>query len=64
VGNNASSNNNETISALNKYANINLNSSYRIRYAGYIINLVVKATIYGKGVSKFKEQLAAATLID
>jgi hypothetical protein len=64
VGDNASSNDNETISALNEHADINLNSSHRIRCAGYIINLVVKATIYGKGVSKFEEQLAAATLMD
>ena len=61
MGDNALSNNNETIAALNEHLNLNLESSHRIRCAGHIINLVIKATIYSKGVSKFKEQLAAAT---
>ncbi|RMZ67784.1 transposase [Pyrenophora seminiperda CCB06] len=47
--------------ALNVHDEINLTSSNRIRCAGHIINLVVKATLYGKGVSRFEAQLAAAS---
>jgi hypothetical protein len=64
LGDNASNNNKSTIDVLNKHPNLNLNSSHYIRCAGHIINLVVKATVYGKGVSKFEEQLAAATPMD
>jgi hypothetical protein len=64
VGNNVSNNDSETITGLNLHPNVNINSDHRIRCAGHIINLIVKATIYGKGVSKFEEALAAATPID
>ena len=64
VSDNALNNNSETIAGLNLYPNVNINLDYRIRCAGYIINLIIKAIIYGKGVSKFEEALAAATPID
>jgi hypothetical protein len=64
VGDNASNNDSETIAGLNLHSNVNINPDHRIRCAGHIINLIVKATIYGKGVSKFEEALAAATPID
>jgi len=52
VGDNATSNDGELIKSLNLHLNINILADNRIRYAGYIINLVVKATIYGNGVSR------------
>jgi hypothetical protein len=64
VGDNATSNDAETILGLNAYPDLNLNASHRIRCAGHVINLVVKATIYGSRVSKFEEDLAQAALID
>jgi hypothetical protein len=60
VGDNASSNNGKLIASLNLHPNINITANNRIRCAGHIINLVVKATIYGKGVSEWEEQLAEA----
>jgi hypothetical protein len=64
VGDNATSNDAETILGLNAHPELNLNASHRIRCAGHIINLVVKATIYGSGVSKFEEDLARAAPMD
>jgi deoxycytidylate deaminase len=61
VSDNASNNNNALIQSLNVHNEINLTSSNCIRCAGHIINLVVKATLYGKGVSRFEAQLAAAS---
>jgi hypothetical protein len=58
IGDNASSNDSELIQALNGHPELDVNAKYWIRCAGYIINLVVKATIYSKGVSKFKEEIA------
>jgi hypothetical protein len=52
VGDNASSNDGKLIASLNLHPNINITANNRIRCAGHIINLVVKATIYGKGVSE------------
>jgi hypothetical protein len=60
VGDNATNNDTALITGLNEHPAIELDPHQRIRCAGHIINLVVKATIYGKGVSKFEEQLAAA----
>jgi hypothetical protein len=60
VGNNATSNDGELIKNLHLHPNINITADNRIRCAGHIINLVVKATIYGKGVSDWEEQLAEA----
>ena len=54
MGNNAISNNSKLINALNKHLAINLTTKHYIRCTGHIINLVVKAIIYSKGVSKFK----------
>ena len=51
VGDNATNNDNELIQGLNEHDDINLTSNNRIRCAEHIINLVVKATLYGKGVS-------------
>ena len=40
----------------------NINISYLcLRCLGYIINLVIKALLFGKGVSKFKRKLAGAS---
>lgn len=61
VGDNASNNDAKLIKYLNKGSSIlNLSLEHRIRCAGHIINLIVKATLYGEGVSKFEEDLAAA----
>jgi hypothetical protein len=60
LANNASSNDSKLIKGLNLHPNVNIDASHRIRCAGHIINLVVKATIYGDGVSKWEEELAAA----
>jgi hypothetical protein len=59
VGDNATSNDTELIKGLNLHPNVNIDLQHRIRCAGHIINLVVKATLYGDGVSKWEEQLAA-----
>lgn len=61
VGDNASNNDSELIKGLNQHPDINLSSSNRIRCAGHIINLVVKATLYGKGVGQFENNLAEAS---
>ncbi|KAE8846490.1 hypothetical protein HRS9139_01057 [Pyrenophora teres f. teres] len=61
VGDNASNNDSELIKGLNQHPNVNLTSSNCIRCAGHIINLVVKATLYGKGVSQFENNLAEAS---
>jgi hypothetical protein len=53
VGDNATHNDGELIRSLNLHPN-------RIRCAGHVINLVVKGTIYGKGVSGWEERLAEA----
>jgi hypothetical protein len=60
VGDNATSNNSELIKILNLHPNINITVNNCIRCAGHIVKLVVKATIYGKGVSDCEEQLAEA----
>jgi hypothetical protein len=64
VGDNASNNDSELINGLNKHKDININSNDRICCAGHIINLVVKATLYGRGVSKFEADLAAAAPLE
>ena len=58
VGDNASSNHSTLIRGLG------LEPHHRIRCAGHIINLVVKATLYGNGVSKFEEDLAKAAPLE
>jgi hypothetical protein len=52
VGDNATSNSSKLIEGLNLHPNVNIDASHRIRCAGHIINLVVKATIYRDRVSK------------
>jgi hypothetical protein len=60
VSNNARNNNNKFIKAINKYSNyLILGQQHCIRCTGYIINLIVKATLFGQ-VSKFEETLANA----
>jgi hypothetical protein len=59
VGDNATSNSSKLIEGLNLHPNVNIDASHRIRCAGHIINLVVKATIYRDRVSKWEEELAA-----
>lgn len=60
VGDNASNNDSTFITAINRELGIELSQENRIRCAGHIINLVVKAIIYGDGVSKFEAELADA----
>jgi hypothetical protein len=60
VGDNASNNDSELIKGLNLHPSINLTFNNRIRCAGHIINLIVKATIYGHNVSTFEASLAKA----
>jgi hypothetical protein len=60
VGDNASSNDSKLIDGLNLHLNIHITADNRLRCAGHIINLIIKATIYGNGVSKWEEELAAA----
>jgi hypothetical protein len=60
VGDNASSNDSKLIDGLNKHLSIKITADNRLRCAGHIINLVVKATLYGDGMSKWEEELAAA----
>jgi hypothetical protein len=51
VSNNATSNNAKLIASLNQSLILNLGTKHRIRYAGHIINLIVKATLYSDRVS-------------
>jgi hypothetical protein len=60
VGDNVMSNNGKLIKSLNLHLNINVMANNYIRCASHMINLVVKATIYRKGVSAWEEQLAKA----
>jgi hypothetical protein len=60
VSDNATSNDGELIRGLNLYPNINLTFDERLRCCGHIFNLIVKTTLYGKGIHKWKEELAAA----
>ena len=60
MGDNATSNDSKLIASLNLHPNINITANNCIRCASYIINLVVKATIYGRGVSEYEERLAEA----
>jgi hypothetical protein len=52
VGDNASSNNSKLINRLNLYPDIHITADNRLRCAGHIINLIIKATIYSNRVSK------------
>jgi hypothetical protein len=60
VADNAANNNRETMAELSTLLGQDLDEQHRIRCAGHTIQLVVKAVIYGKGVSKFEQQLARA----
>ena len=61
VGDNATNNDSALISSLQEFASLGIDpDKHRIRCAGHIINLVVKAFIYGKGVSKFELELSRA----
>lgn len=53
------SNNDSCIIALAKTFNIDAKHQ-RLRCGGHIINLIVKAILFGKGVGKFQRQLAGA----
>ena len=65
VGDNATNNDKKLIRLLNRgSATLCLGVQHRIRCAGHIINLVVKATLYGAGVSKFEEELARVAPIE
>jgi hypothetical protein len=57
---NATSNDSELIKSLNLHPNINITANNHIRCAGHIINLVVKAALYGKGVADWEQRLANA----
>jgi hypothetical protein len=56
--NNAESNN-TCLEALTRWFLIDV-SSRRLRYIGYIINLVIRAVIFGSNVSKFEAELREA----
>ena len=64
VGDNATSNDTSLIAGLNTSDIIDIDDRHRIRCAGHIINLVVKATLYGSGVSKFEEELAQVGTVE
>lgn len=65
IGDNATSNDASLYDGLTEGSDIlNLDSRHRLRCTGHIINLVVKATLYGDGVSRFEEALAEAGPID
>ncbi|KAF2184762.1 hypothetical protein K469DRAFT_578695, partial [Zopfia rhizophila CBS 207.26] len=50
IGDNASNNNKGLVTGLNKFLGINLSMNARIRCAGHILNLIIKATIYSKSI--------------
>ncbi|KAF1965257.1 hypothetical protein BU23DRAFT_433264, partial [Bimuria novae-zelandiae CBS 107.79] len=56
VGDNAANNGTTFIRELDNISleDLYITSNRRIRCAGHIINLILKALIYGKGVSDFK----------
>jgi hypothetical protein len=60
ISDNVTNNDGQYYHNLNRLLSLDLSESNRIRCAGYIINLVVKAYIYGEGVSKWEEELARA----
>ena len=62
VGDNASNNDSTFIKGLNKHLLLKLTKENRVRCAGHIINLVIKAIIYGNNLTKFKRELANAPL--
>lgn len=64
MGDNATSNDSKFIEGLYISPQINFGPEHRIRCAGHIINLVVKATIYRSGVSEFEEELAKAAPLE
>lgn len=65
VGDNASNNDKKLITYLNEGSlMLKLGTEHRIRCAGHIINLIVKATLYGTGVSEFEQKLAKAAPMD
>jgi hypothetical protein len=64
VGDNAANNDTTFITSLGKYLQKTIPSSCRIRCAGHIINLVVKASIYGAGVSKWEQKVAKAAPLE
>ena len=60
VGDNASNNDAQLLAGPNTTCDLSLTSAQRIRCAGHIINLVFKAIICGKWVSKFELELVVA----
>ena len=52
--------NNTILKELATWFNINISYS-RLQCLGYIINLVIKALLFGKGVSKLERKLAGAS---
>jgi hypothetical protein len=56
---NASNNDGELIRELAK--TISISKRHRLRCSGHILNLVVKALIYGKGIGKFERALIGAS---
>lgn len=57
VGDNASNNDAKLLAGVNTACGLSPTSTHRIRCAGHIINLVIKAIIYGQGVSKLSSSL-------
>jgi hAT family C-terminal dimerisation region len=56
MADNASNNSGTFISKMQRLTGVNFHESRRLRCAGHIINLVVKAIIYGEGVSHFERE--------
>lgn len=40
---------------------LSVNSQQRLRCAGHILNLVVKAILYGKGITEFNKQIVGCS---
>lgn len=60
VGDNATNNDNGLIGGLNEVLDLNLSMDDRVRCAGHIINLIVKASLYGTGAAQFEKELEQA----
>ena len=60
VGDNASNNDNGLIGGLSQSLGLELSMDVRVRCVGHIINLIVKAALYGEDASTFEKELEQA----
>ena len=60
VADNATNNDSETLNNLGDLIDMDLTEEHRIRCAAHIIQIIVKAVIYGRGLSKFELSLSQA----